>query len=154
MTSNFKTLSLLSAPGRNNLPGLFWTIALSIFAAITLLAGPALAAPDPFGGKFNHYQCYDAVDWSKLPEGAYKTKDQFASNEVKIVKPLFLCNPVDKNGEGIPAPEVHLLCYEVEQAKPDTSTYSVIVGNQVEENRYAVRKPHVLCVPSTKRHVR
>lgn len=154
MSSCLSVDALFNDPRRNNLPGLFWAIALTCLIAVTLVVGPAVAQPGPFDGKFNHYQCYDTVDWGKLPEGTYKVKDQFRRNEVEIVRPLFLCNPVDKNGEGVPAPDVHLLCYETRPADPDPETYVAAVGNQVEDNRYYVRNPHILCVPSKKEHLR
>ena len=154
MTSYFGISSLLRDAVRNNLPKFCWTIALTCLGLVTFVAAPAVAQPGPFDGKFNHYQCYDTVDWGKLPEGGYTVADQFRKNKVKIVRPLFLCNPVDKNGEGIPAPEVHLLCYETVPADPDKETYSVAVGNQVEDNRYTVRNPHILCVPSKKERLR
>ena len=39
--------------------------------------------------------------------------DQFGSSSIQILRPLKLCTPVDKNGEGIPNPASHLTCYRI-----------------------------------------
>lgn len=130
--------------------------ALAAVFCLTAVGSTAHAqdGKDPFGGKFNHYQCYDIVDWSTRPEGAFSLDDQFQRDKAKIVRPLFLCNPVDKNGEGIPAKAVHLICYEMQPGNPSGDVYRTEVNNQVEKNSYYVRNPHIMCVPSEKRHIR
>ena len=79
--------------------------------------------------------------------------DQF-EDTVKIVKkPKFVCNPVDKNGEGIANPDVHLTCYEVKKLEgtPKFEKRHVLVQNQFGEDQILeVKKPKLLCVPSTK----
>ena len=67
-----------------------------------------------------------------------KLKDQFRE-DVDIVAARFLCNPVDKNGEGIPNEKAHLVCFEIKVDKPDDTTYAVETVNQLGKNRYFVR---------------
>ena len=41
-------------------------------------------------------------------------KDQFGERTLRVVKPVALLNPADKNGEGIYDPDTHLMSYKVE----------------------------------------
>jgi len=120
----------------------------------TTFAAPEAAAKDPFGGKFDHYQCYRIVDWGSTLQAGVKLKDQFRLDKAAIVRPSLLCNPVDKNGEGVPQPKVHLVCYTIKVGNPDGKTYGVVVQNQLETNKYYVRDPQLLCVPSTKKPIK
>jgi hypothetical protein len=75
--------------------------------------------------------------------------DQFESVQgVNVTKPRLLCNPVDKNGEGIPNPLAHLVCYEIKQ--PHFRQRDVLVSNQFGQAQLKVKAPELLCVPSTK----
>ncbi len=49
--------------------------------------------------------------------------------------PKLLCNPVDKNGEGIPGPKSHLVCYEIKDDPEGTAerVKEVMVKNQFQE---------------------
>jgi hypothetical protein len=129
----------------------------SVFAAAFALAlGIALGAPqaeakDPFGGQFDHYQCYSIRDSSGKPLQTDLTlKDQFRADKAATVRATLFCNPVDKNGEGIPQPKVHLVCYTIKVATPDKNTYHVKTTNQLETNDYYVSGPQLICVPSLK----
>jgi hypothetical protein len=44
-------------------------------------------------------------------------KDQFETSRFNVTKPLALCNPADKNGEGIADPVTHLRSYQIGLAK-------------------------------------
>ena len=130
---------------------------VALMASCVLALGTAFstgqAAPkDPFGGKFDHYQCYDIVDGGSGLKANLKLNDQFGENAAAIVKPAMLCNPVDKNGEGIPAKEVHLVCYTIKTEKSQTRV--VAIQNQLEEAKYYVKGPQMLCVPSTKQIIK
>ncbi len=65
------------------------------------------------------------------------------------MKPVMLCAPVDKNGEGIGDPVSHLTCYELEKLKVK-ATLDVAVNDQFGELILTVQKPKFVCVPSTK----
>jgi hypothetical protein len=63
-----------------------------------------------------HLACYKA----KLTKGAPKFQafgiglsDQFESGDFDVTKPVSLCNPADKRGEGIVDPDTHLAGYEI-----------------------------------------
>ena len=133
-------------------------VVLTAAIAFTLTTGagvPQAQAKDPFGGKFDHYQCYQIRDWSGKPlETTVKLKDQFRSDAATTVRPVLLCNPVDKNGEGVPEPKVHMVCYSIKVENPDKATYKVKIENQLESNVYYVGGPQLLCVPSLKEIVK
>ena len=66
--------------------------------------------------------------------------------------PIRLCNPVDKNGEGIADPETHLLCYQAQAAKGEPKFLKVIgihTNNQLGPLQLDALKEQELCVPST-----
>ena len=69
-----------------------------------------------------------------------------------VKKPKMLCNPVDKNGEGIMDEETHLMCYDVKPAKgePKHKKISVFTNNQFGPEQLDVKEEKQLCVPSTK----
>ena len=94
----------------------------------------------------DHYKCYEAKGHS--PRETVNLEDQFGKEKVRVHKPAFFCNPVNKNGEGILNPEVHLTCYEIE--KKDDQKRDVMVENQFGEQTLTVEEPELLCVPSGK----
>ena len=79
--------------------------------------------------------------------------DQFQEESAVVVQPFSLCNPVDKNGEGIRLPDDHLVCFSVKTISEDPKFMKrdVSVTNQfVGDEKLKLKKKHVLCVPSTK----
>jgi len=91
------------------------------------------------------------------PEGVSSQRvtlqDQFGSMSVDVRKPTFLCDPVDKNGEGIHDILTHLMCYQVKQVKTEPQFQKVLgvfVHNQFGPERLDVKKPSELCVPALK----
>jgi hypothetical protein len=113
----------------------------------TFVANTGVAA---FGAStaptIDHYKCYEAK--GHAPRETVNLEDQFGKEpKVRVGKPAFFCNPVNKNGEGILNPEVHLTCYEIERkgGKRD-----VVVENQFGEQTLTVDEPELLCVPSGK----
>ena len=128
---------------------------LSVMAALALSLAPAVgvtpaAAQDPFGGKFDHYECYTVIKAANQLATKVTLADQFSKDTAMTVTAHFLCNPVDKNGEGIPAKEVHLVCYDIVVANPSKQPFHVVTVNQLEKNELYVNGPQMLCVPSTK----
>jgi hypothetical protein len=128
-------------------------IALSCAAlAVTMW----LAAPRAAEAQLDHYQCYKVKD-IKQPAKFQKRKgldtltDQLGVSVVDIVKIQFLCNPVDKNGEGINDPNAHLLCYKTTKGQKFVKPRPVIeVSTQFQLNRVEPIKAQLLCVPTTK----
>jgi hypothetical protein len=79
--------------------------------------------------------------------------DQFGTMTVDVKKPMYLCNPVNKNGEDPTAPNHsdHLLCYKAKQvdAVKFVKLVGVFVNNQFGSETLDVKKPALLCVPAT-----
>lgn len=120
--------------------------------------------PAPLGGhNVDHYLCYKA----KLPKGAefpediqIELTDQFIDPDgigvtqwFDLKKPKRLCNPVDKNDEGIKHEENHLMCYGVKRPKGDPKQEQPLVYlhdqfGGVEE--WETKKEKELCVPAEK----
>ena len=104
----------------------------------------------------DHFLCYDAKtpkDEPKFEKRTVELSDQFETTDKLVTKPKLVCNPVDKNGEGIVNSEVHLTCYEVKRPKgdPEFEDRNVSVTNQFGEDQVLeVTNPKLLCVPSSK----
>jgi hypothetical protein len=101
----------------------------------------------------NHYRCYSVSDlrqpqFRNVP-GVGLT-DQFISDVVTVKKAKFLCNPVDKNGEGIADPSLHLCCYGLAHAQSLNPRPIVDVASQFQTSRLAARVGKLLCAPCTK----
>jgi hypothetical protein len=102
--------------------------------------------PAPFP-TVDHYKCYEAK--GHAPRETVNLEDQFGKElGVQVGTPAFFCNPVNKNGEGILNPEVHLTCYEIKS--DDGRKRDVVVENQFGDQTLTVDKPKLLCVPSGK----
>jgi hypothetical protein len=71
---------------------------------------------------------------------------------VKIVKPIFLCAPVEKNGVPPRDRQTHLVCYEEEGGR--AADKRVSVTNQFGKETLAAANPTMLCVPSRKQVLR
>jgi hypothetical protein len=70
-----------------------------------------------------------------------------------VVRPESLCNPVDKNGEGVPLPDAHLTCYKIVQ--PLSASRNVVMEDQFARQDLSLltSTPHkgvLLCAPSLK----
>jgi hypothetical protein len=94
----------------------------------------------------DHFKCYEAKGDSL--NVAVDLQDQFEVEAgVRVKKPVFFCNPVDKNGEGIRNPTAHLTCYKIDDGGKERA---VVVENQFGRQTLKVKKPTLLCVPSEK----
>jgi len=120
------------------------------------LVGPPLA-PDPAAHDVDHFKCYGV----SVPIGAptpFKSvevllQDQFtgAPRRFSLKKPRLLCNPVDKNDEGIKNEDGHLLCYKVKPAKGELKherRIGVYVANQFGGQQLDTKKEELLCMPA------
>jgi hypothetical protein len=113
--------------------------------------------PDDCDCPHDHFKCYKVSD-RKLPPFVPTTKpltDQFESKSTLIRKPVNLCNPVDKNNEGIYDPTAHLTCYKIKDAsgQPKFAGVNVQVTNQFGTLRLRARKAALFCDPSEKNGV-
>lgn len=120
--------------------------------AVTMWFG----APQMAEAQLDHYQCYKVKD-QKVPAKFQKRKgvdslnDQFGLSVVNVNKIQFLCNPVDKNGEGINDPNAHLVCYKTSKGQKFAKPRPVVeVSTQFQINRVEPIKAQLLCLPASK----
>jgi hypothetical protein len=78
--------------------------------------------------------------------------DQFEEADMTLLRPYRLCNPADKNGEGINDPTEHQMCYQIRDTAvgPRFRRREVIVENQFGTQTLVVMRPETLCVPAEK----
>jgi hypothetical protein len=81
--------------------------------------------------------------------------DQFDSQARLLAfrRPRHLCTPVDKNGEGIKNPGVHLLCYQSRPARGErrhVARQGLYINNQFGPLRLDTIKEGEFCIPSLK----
>jgi len=74
--------------------------------------------------------------------------DQLTTEQVKVQKVRFVCLPVDAGGEPPPDSAGHLTCYQVKAAKLSPKPH-VEVTTQFQTSRFELKKPQLLCTPST-----
>jgi hypothetical protein len=107
----------------------------------------------------DHFKCYKAKDL-KQPKFVATTvglNDQFGlihdDDQFELKKPFLVCNPTDKDGEGIINLNDHLTCYKVKgrDGKIDQSQRpKVEANNQFGVVQLELKKAFVVCVPSAK----
>jgi len=117
------------------------------------LVGAAAATPD-------HFFCYKvkttkgAAKFAKIP--GIDLGDQFEGRKFDLTKPVTLCNPADKNGEGVSDIETHLEGYQVKLSRTDPAQPKFVkrtnirVTNQFGGLVVDVVKPDRLLVPTAK----
>jgi hypothetical protein len=122
--------------------------ACSIAAALALGVSARAQAPgeNPPGVNPEHYLCYRIT--GQIRPIPIKWKDQFGTGEARVMRPVFLCNPVQKNNQEIKDEKTHLVCYQLNAQKP--SNKRVVVQNQFGKQQFRVADPQLLCVPSLK----
>ena len=101
----------------------------------------------------DHFKCYEAEDEERFFERQIVLlSDQFEEKLTVVIKPELVCNPVDKNGEGINDPATHLVCYRIRDARgePEFEARVVITEDQFGELLLEVEEPELLCVPALK----
>jgi hypothetical protein len=110
----------------------------------------------------NHFKCYRVrrtPGAPKFTERDVQLADQFEIKATTVIRPYLLCNPVDKNGEGVPDPTNHITCYKIKDVsgqppfvpvQPNV-TDQFIVQDLQTSRRTECGKTRLLCVPSSKR---
>ncbi len=96
----------------------------------------------------DHFKCYSV-------SGRFKStnvglRDQFGRERVRVLQPVRLCNPVQKNGVPIQHPVQHLVCYSIRNLGGRFRPRLVRVRNQFGTEIVAAVSPRTLCVPSLK----
>lgn len=95
-----------------------------------------------------HFECYSVNNYTKLENTVVTLEDQFDGVKVRLGDIKRICTPVSKNGEKIPDPDLHLVCYEIK--KGHDAKQPVLATNQFGKAKMNVRHARELCVPSTK----
>ena len=135
----------------------FGAVTLDVFKPDRLLVPTAksLAAipPPPMFSALDHFACYK-IAFAKTRVPAVKVDDQFGTITVDVKKPLHLCVPTDKNGEGIPSPGQAAMCYLVRTTSgtPPPQKHlpnTLYTTHQFGSAALEVYGPRELCVPST-----
>ncbi len=110
----------------------------------------------------NHFKCYRVRQTPGAPgftERNVQLADQFEIKATTVIKPFVLCNPVDKNGEGVPDPTNHITCYKIRDLggqppfapqQPNVTDQFVVQDLQTSR-RTECGRTRLLCVPSSKR---
>jgi acyl-homoserine lactone acylase PvdQ len=96
----------------------------------------------------DHYKCYKTKLRGAFTPPFVTITDRFGTRSVTLVRPDSLCNPVDKNGEGIVDATAHLTCYRLKQ--PAFVGANVTAANQLGVQSFGLTKVRTLCVPSEK----
>lgn len=128
-------------------------------------AGGSAPPSDAFVTKLcdglDHFKCYDVQPPTDFKPFTARLRDQFETQEVTVLQPLSLCNPVIKclNGDcaQVLNPDDHLVCYETrdERGTPEFEKREVEVSNQFGQHQRltVLRRKNLLCLPSLKAHL-
>ena len=147
---------------RTTWTGLPATVAVAVLAVFFAAPGsvaqeaPGSVAREEGMPKANHYKCYQILDWGQWDQQGVQLEDQFGKSKAAAIRPYMLCNPVDKNGEGIADKENHLVCYQIQDDPTGEfeRVREVEVQNQFGRTTLWVGVPgETLCLPSKKQLV-
>jgi hypothetical protein len=123
--------------------------ALVVFQPLAL-AVPTQKRPHDPPEKLDHFKCH--VVQGQPVDLPVRLEDQWGREQVRVGRPVLLCNPTVKVHEAVTPienPDAHLLCYKI--ATPNLSpTRAVQVRNQFDKDVIKVAQPTLLCVPSRK----
>jgi cysteine-rich repeat protein len=118
-----------------------------------------VAPPEPAGHRVDRFKCY-TVKTSKgeppfTPILAVSLADRFEQPKLyDVVKPTRLCNPVDRDGEGVENVDEQMMCYRVKLAPtaPPQPKHvpvpGIFVNGDFGRGRIAALEEDELCVPS------
>jgi hypothetical protein len=128
---------------------------LFVPTAKSLVSSPT--PPNPASHRVDHYKCYKVRvtrGTPKFPDTVFvSATDQFTNTarQFRLKKPRHFCTAVDKNGEGVDNPLIHILCYSAKGRAPKhQKQIGVFVNNQFGPLRVNTIKEHELCIPSSK----
>lgn len=122
---------------------------------------PSDAFVSKFCGGLDHFKCYDVQPPTDSKPFNATLRDQFETQDVRVLQPVSLCNPVIKCLDGDCAqvlnPDDHLVCYETmdERGTPEFEKREVEVSNQFGQHQRltVLRRKNLLCLPSLKAHL-
>lgn len=101
----------------------------------------------------DHFKCYQVRPKAPFQARTVRLEDQFERERAKVLSPVALCSPVDKDKGGLRDPYAHLTCYAIQDLERTVTSRErvVVVRNQFGTETLTVLKAQTLCVPSTKR---
>jgi hypothetical protein len=142
----------------NQLGPLFLTTQRAEFLLVPTAKSLTGEPPEPpySSHEVDHYKCYRArvtIGAPKFPENVtVLATDQFrtAQGTFRLDKVRHLCNPVDKDGEGIKNPTGHFVCYTARGIPRSTRARGLYANNQFGPGRFDTQGEQELCIPSTK----
>ena len=112
---------------------------------------------DPLEPGADHFKCYRVKvtkDTAKFVKRTVMLADQFHPPTLfKVKEPRRLCNPVDKDGEGISNEIDHLLCYKIKRVDDEpefVEVEGIHVNNQFGPLQLDADEEKELCLPSDK----
>jgi CARDB len=103
----------------------------------------------------DHFKCYRVREKTKKQDPIVILTDRFGTSRAVVKKAVSLCNPANKNDEGLSDPRAHLTCYAIRDDKrskprPGSGRERIMITNQFGEQKLKIRGPETLCVPSSK----
>lgn len=100
----------------------------------------------------DHFKCYKTRAGIPFVPLTASLADQFETKNTSILRPYRVCNPADKNDEGINDPTAHEMCYQVRDVagQPRFTRRDIRIVNQFGEQLLSVIRPETLCVPAIK----
>jgi hypothetical protein len=108
-----------------------------------------LIAPGPIDG--DHFRCWEITGVAgDVLDIDVDLVDQFQGYATTVMEPFRLCNPVNKNDEGIQDPDTHLVCYTIEPQGGSLGFQLPIQNQFFSLANLDVDQPFALCTPSTK----
>lgn len=131
----------------------------------TTFIGGGSPPSDAFVTKFcdglDHFKCYDVQPPTNFVPFTATLRDQFETEDVTVLQPVSLCNPVIKCLKGdctqMLNPDDHLVCYETidERGTPEFEKREVELSNQFGQHQKltVLRRKNLLCLPSLKAHL-
>jgi hypothetical protein len=105
---------------------------------------PMPADPDDF----NFYKAKTTPGTSAFDNRKVNLVDQWINEDVTLTRPMRLGVPTSVDGGGIADPNSQLTCYKVKKAS-QFKKRNVEIENEFGEFMLTVKKPNMLCVPST-----
>lgn len=105
----------------------------------------------------NHYKCYLVEPLLGQIYPQVQLRDQFKSSQAQVIRPRYLCNPVEKEAPNhyakIVDPDVHYVCFEIMQFNPGQIYPNVRTENQFGTQYLRPMQAELLCLPSKKEHI-
>jgi hypothetical protein len=109
----------------------------------------AAGAPMPADADdFDFYKAKTTPRTTKFDRREVNLVDQWINDDVMLTKPMRLGVPTSVDDGGIADPSSQLNCYKVTRA-PKFKKRDVAIENKFGEFMLTVKKPNMLCVPST-----